>query len=54
MTEPGAELPQRSTEPEELGGERACQLDRVCEHCGALPDGPARAVCERCGAPREP
>lgn len=38
--------------PVELGGDAVCWLDRVCDTCGALADGPAAAVCERCGAPR--
>lgn len=37
---------------DEPGGEAACALARVCERCGALPDGPPGPVCERCGAPR--
>lgn len=32
------------------GGDPVCWLSRVCPECGTLDDGPARAVCSRCGA----
>lgn len=34
------------------GGDAVCWLERVCDSCGALADGPPAAVCERCGTPR--
>lgn len=46
---------QQPPEPEEgprAGGDAVCWLERVCDRCGALDDGPPTAVCERCGAPR--
>ena len=44
--------PAAPPEPTGQGGEAACWLDRVCEGCGALPDGEPGARCERCGAER--
>ena len=32
------------------GGDSACWLERVCDACGALPDGPPKPVCDRCGS----
>ena len=32
------------------GGDPACWLDRVCDACGRLVDGPADA-CPACGTP---
>jgi rubrerythrin len=32
------------------GGDAACWLDRVCDECGALVDGPDE-MCPRCGKP---
>ena len=33
-------------------GDAVCWLERVCDACGGLDDGPATAVCARCGAPQ--
>jgi rRNA maturation endonuclease Nob1 len=35
---------------EDTGGDPACWLDRVCDACGRLADGPDE-VCPRCGGP---
>lgn len=41
------------TGPEQSpGGDPVCWLERVCDACGGVDDGPAPAVCTRCGAPR--
>ena len=37
---------------EEPAGDPVCWLERVCDACGALEDGPPAPVCARCGAPR--
>lgn len=37
----------------EEGGDAACWVDRVCDRCGALEDGPAAAFCPRCGSPAD-
>lgn len=29
-----------------------CWLERVCDACGGLGDGPPAPVCGRCGTPR--
>jgi len=34
-------------------GDAVCWLTRVCDRCGALADGPAPAVCPRCGHERD-
>ena len=34
------------------GGDPVCWLERVCDSCGALADGPPEAVCARCGTER--
>lgn len=34
--------------PDDLGGEPACALNRVCTECGAINDTPRR-TCWRCG-----
>ena len=40
-------------QPEEpSGGDPVCWLERVCDGCGALADGPPEPVCPRCGAAR--
>lgn len=39
-------------EPEEPGSGAVCWLERVCDSCGALEDGPPAATCPRCGTPR--
>lgn len=36
----------------EGGGDTACWLERVCDTCGGLADGPPAPVCERCGTSR--
>jgi rubrerythrin len=36
-------------EPEELGGEPACLLARVCPECGGVLDTAPPTVCPRCG-----
>jgi ribosomal protein L40E len=42
------------SEPErEATADSVCWLERVCEACGALDDGPPAPVCGRCGTPRE-
>lgn len=56
-TPPDLETPsEHGTPPEHeqphAGGDAVCWLERVCDRCGALDDGPPTAVCERCGAPR--
>ena len=33
-------------------GDPVCWLERVCDACGALEDGPPAPGCARCGAPR--
>lgn len=33
------------------GGDPACWLGRVCDTCGAIPDGLSAPVCTRCGGP---
>ena len=33
-------------------GDPVCWLERVCERCGGLEDGPPGPVCPRCGAAR--
>jgi rubrerythrin len=40
----------RETAAEDSGGDAACWLDRVCDDCGALVDGPDE-TCPRCGRP---
>ncbi|TQM78363.1 hypothetical protein FHX81_0629 [Saccharothrix saharensis] len=40
---------EESGRPEPVG-DPVCWLSRVCPECGALDEGPARAVCPRCGA----
>jgi hypothetical protein len=37
--------------PEDLGGDEACWLDRVCPDCGAFRTEDPPAPCARCGAP---
>jgi rubrerythrin len=32
------------------GGDAVCWLDRVCDRCGTLEDGPPARVCPRCGS----
>lgn len=34
---------------DELGGDPACWLGRVCLECGALIEGPMSRPCWRCG-----
>lgn len=34
-------------------GDSACWVARVCDECGALPDGPPQARCWRCGTATE-
>jgi rubrerythrin len=36
---------------DDLGGEDACLLDRVCPECGAFRTEAPPAPCPRCGAP---
>ena len=43
------------TDPaDDEAGDAVCWLERVCERCGALEDGPPRPACPRCGAARPP
>ena len=35
------------------GGDAVCWVDRVCDACGSLDDGPPAEVCPRCGARRD-
>lgn len=45
-------LPEHTPAPgRDNGGDAVCWLERVCDACGGLPDGPP-PVCERCGTPR--
>jgi DNA-binding MarR family transcriptional regulator len=44
-------LSRRSAGGEE-GGDSVCWLERVCDDCGALVDGPPEPVCARCGSPQ--
>ena len=49
----GGHVPEPGPDEEaEVGGDRVCWLDEVCDACGGLDDGPPRTVCSRCGAPR--
>jgi hypothetical protein len=34
---------------DDLGGDPACWLGRVCAECGALIEGPRGTACWRCG-----
>jgi hypothetical protein len=47
-------FPEGPAPPYDTGerGEPVCWLERVCEDCGALADGPPEAVCARCGSER--
>lgn len=36
---------------DQLGGDPVCWLERVCDRCGGLSDGPPGPRCDRCGAP---
>ena len=38
----------RESAADDIGGDPACWMDRVCPDCGALVDGPDEA-CPRCG-----
>jgi len=40
--------------PDDEGGDAACWLGRVCDHCGALIEGSRGVPCWRCNAPWEP
>ncbi len=37
------------TERQQEGGDPACWLDRVCDECGRMKEGPDPTVCENCG-----
>ncbi|HEU0205165.1 MAG TPA: hypothetical protein VFQ74_00530 [Pseudolysinimonas sp.] len=43
-----------AAEPVEYGGDAACWLGRVCDHCGALIEGSRGVPCWRCNTPWEP
>ncbi|WP_374112941.1 DUF309 domain-containing protein [Streptomyces sp. WAC 00631] len=40
-------------ERQQEGGDPACWLDRVCDECGRMREGPDPTVCENCGATDE-
>ncbi|MDT0379417.1 hypothetical protein RM572_11625 [Streptomyces sp. DSM 42041] len=40
----------REPADQDLGGEPACMLDRVCPACGRLADAAPPTTCPRCGA----
>jgi hypothetical protein len=48
MSDEGDHQDVEPSEPE--SGDEACWLDRVCEQCGGLGDGPRQSRCPRCGA----
>lgn len=51
---PHAAQPVDDAEWTDLGGDAACWLGRVCDHCGALIEGSRGVPCWRCQAPWEP
>ncbi|MCW2678907.1 MAG: hypothetical protein JWM62_308 [Frankiales bacterium] len=42
--------PARPPADDEAVGDPVCWLERVCDDCGALADGPPEPVCARCGS----
>jgi rubrerythrin len=50
----GAGSPATATRGEQdLGGDPACWLNRVCDACGRFVDDPLAEVCPACGARRD-
>jgi hypothetical protein len=51
---PAAPQPLVDVAYDDLGGDAACWLGRVCDNCGALIEGSRGMPCWRCNTPWEP